>query len=161
MATKRQLIANAMEAAQKFRFFGPSDDPDEQTAVTVGFRHLIIQLQRMASPLLPASAASRLNTIDVEVNNVYSAFDAKAELDALLPDIESVIKALDAAEKESTTSVTAKPLPVPICSIVGDVLGSFIYNHRTLHRLFYQAGAVGEVPPGNGMGGLENLWTGG
>jgi hypothetical protein len=46
-------------------------------------------------------------------------------------------------------STAANPLPVPVCSIVGDVLGSFIYSHRTLDRLFREAGAVGDVPPGN------------
>ena len=29
------------------------------------------------------------------------------------------------------------------------MLGSFIYNHRALETLFYEAGAVGEVPEGN------------
>jgi hypothetical protein len=29
------------------------------------------------------------------------------------------------------------------------VLGGFVYNHKTLESLFYQAGAVGEVPSGN------------
>lgn len=42
-----------------------------------------------------------------------------------------------------------KPLPIPVCSIVGDVLGQHYFNHATLERLFYEAGAVGEVPPGN------------
>jgi len=46
-------------------------------------------------------------------------------------------------------SPTAKPLPIPVCSVVGDVLGGFFYHHKTLEALFYQAGAVGEVPPGN------------
>ena len=46
-------------------------------------------------------------------------------------------------------NTATKPLPVPVCSIVGDVLGSLIYHHKTLEGLFYQAGAVGEVPPGN------------
>ena len=46
-------------------------------------------------------------------------------------------------------AVTAKPLPVPVCSVVGDVLGTFIYNHKTLETLFYGAGAMGEVPEGN------------
>ena len=50
---------------------------------------------------------------------------------------------------ESSTPVIAKPLPIPVCSIVGDVLGTSVYHHKTLERLFYQAGAVGEVPPGN------------
>jgi hypothetical protein len=44
---------------------------------------------------------------------------------------------------------SAKPLPVPVCSIVGDVLGTLIYHHKTLEALFYAAGATGEVPEGN------------
>ncbi len=31
-ATKRALITNAIEEVRSFRFCGPSDDPDEQTA---------------------------------------------------------------------------------------------------------------------------------
>jgi hypothetical protein len=46
-------------------------------------------------------------------------------------------------------STAAKPLPVPVCSIVGDVLGSFVAYHKPLERTFYEAGATGEVPPGN------------
>ena len=48
-----------------------------------------------------------------------------------------------------SSAMTAKPLPVPVCSIVGDVLGGFIYHHKTLESIFYQAGAIGEVPLGN------------
>jgi hypothetical protein len=146
--SKRELIAKAIEDARNFRFCGPSDDPDEQTAVTLGFRHLVIQLKRLAGPLLPETAVSRLNAIDVEINNLYSAFEANAELDALLPDIESALEHLDEAE-ERPMNIAVKPLPVPVCSIVGDVLGSLIYHHKTLESLFYQAGAVGEVPAGN------------
>ncbi len=145
--SKKELITNTIEEARNFRFCGPSDDPDERTAVTVGFRHLVIQLKRLACPLLTESVAARLNAIDVDVDNLYSAFDANAELAALLPDIESALEFLDdAAEAMSTT---ANPLPVPVCSIVGDVLGSFINSHKRLERLFYEAGAGGDVPPGN------------
>jgi hypothetical protein len=49
----------------------------------------------------------------------------------------------------SVTTSSAKALPIPVCVIVGDVLGSLIYHHRTLEALFYAAGAAGEVPEGN------------
>jgi len=143
---KREMIVNTIAQVRKFRFCGPSDDPDEQTAVTAGYRHLVIQLQRLAAPILPEDAASRLNALDVEIDNLYSAYDASSEVDALLPDIESALETLDNTQKQITL---AKQLPVPVCSIVGDVVGNFIYHHRTLEGLFYQAGAVGEVPPGN------------
>jgi hypothetical protein len=146
---KKDLIASAIGEVRRFRFCGPSDDPDEQTAVTVGFRHLIVQLKRLAGPLLPEDAASRLSAINVEVDNLYSAYDAKAELDALLPDIEGVLEPATETTEGQTKGSAAKPLPIPLCSIVGDVLGTFIYQHRALDALFYGAGAVGEVPQGN------------
>lgn len=46
-------------------------------------------------------------------------------------------------------NAAAKPLPVPVCSIVGDVLGSFVFHHNILNALFYGAGAEGDVPEGN------------
>lgn len=146
---KRDMIANTIADIRKFRFCSPSDDPEEHTAVTLGYRYLLIQLQRWAAPILPAPLASRLNALSVEVNNVYSAFDADAELNALLPDIEGVLNTPTNGERKMTTSVSAKPLPVPVCAVVGDVLGAFIYHHKTLETLFYEAGAAGEVPEGN------------
>ena len=43
----------------------------------------------------------------------------------------------------------SKPLPVPVCSIVGSVLGGYVAYHKPLESLFYEAGATGEVPTGN------------
>ena len=95
-ANKKDRIIELIESTRKFRFCGPSDDPDEQTNVTAGYRYLVIRFKRLAGPILPAAAAAHLNTIDVEINNLYSAYDAKAELDALLPDIEAALERLDA-----------------------------------------------------------------
>ncbi len=33
--SKREIIEELIERARKFRFCGPGDDPDEQTAVTL------------------------------------------------------------------------------------------------------------------------------
>jgi hypothetical protein len=92
---KKEIIAGLIADARRFRFCGPSDDPDEQTAVTAGFRHIIIQFKRLASPILAPEAAAQLNALDVEIDNLYSAYDAHSELEALLPDIESAIEHLD------------------------------------------------------------------
>jgi hypothetical protein len=84
-----------IEAARRFRFCTPSADPDEQSAVTTGYRYVLVQIQRLATPLLPEAYASRLNAIAVDVESIYSAYDAKAELDALLPDIEAALEQAD------------------------------------------------------------------
>ena len=94
-SNRKKIITNLIDSSRKFRFCGPSDDPDEQTAVTAGFRHLIIQFQRLAGPILPEPASSRLMAIDVEINNIYSVYDASAELDALFPDIEDALEVFD------------------------------------------------------------------
>jgi hypothetical protein len=90
---KREIIEATIGDVRSFRFCSPSDDPEEQTAVTSGFRHLVIQLQRLAGPILPAEPASRLARIQVEVDNVYSAYEASSEIQALLPDIEEALEA--------------------------------------------------------------------
>jgi hypothetical protein len=146
---KQRMITSVIADLRKFRFCGPSDDPDEQTAVTLGYRHLLIQLQRWASPILPLALADRLNAVTVEVNNLYSVFDADAEVSALLPDIESGLDALANQQKAAAAGVSVKPIPVAVCSVVGDVLGTIIYNHSALDTLFYEADAIGDVPQGN------------
>jgi hypothetical protein len=98
---REQVILRLIEDARKFRFCGPSDDPDEITAVTSGYRYLLVQLKRLAGPILPTPAASRLEAIDVEVNNIYSAFEARAEVDALLPDIEDALAVLGGVGKSA------------------------------------------------------------
>src|ERR1039458_2592454 len=92
---KKEIIEGLISSAQGFRFCGPSDDPDEQTSVTSGYRHLVTQFKRLAGPILPQEASSRLNGIEVEIENLYSAYDAKAEIDALTPDIESALEDFD------------------------------------------------------------------
>ena len=65
-----ERIRQTITAMQGFRFCGPSDDPDEISAVTLGYRHLLIQLQRSATPLLPDDPATRLNSLEVEPNDL-------------------------------------------------------------------------------------------
>jgi hypothetical protein len=93
--SKKEQVHRIISQIRGFRFCGPSDDPDEITNVTSGFRYLTVQLKRITAPLLPDTIARRLETIDVEFNNIYSAYDAKAEIDAMLPDIEQVLDNLD------------------------------------------------------------------
>lgn len=89
--SKKEHLVKMIDAARKFRFCGPSDDPDEQTAVTTGYRYVLVQIQRLAAPLLAKEEAERLAAIDVDINSIYSAYEAHAELDALLPDIEAAL----------------------------------------------------------------------
>jgi hypothetical protein len=93
--SKKDRLAALIKEARVFRFCGPSEDPEEQTAVTTGYRYLLVQLKRLAGPLLPEAEATRLNSIEVSIDDIYSAYDARAEVDALLPDIEAALQRAD------------------------------------------------------------------
>lgn len=93
--SRKERIQKLIEEVQRFRFCGPSDDPDEQTAVTTGYNYLVIQFQKIAGPVLPDLLARQLNAIRVDVQDIYSAYQAKAELDGLIPDVEDAIENLD------------------------------------------------------------------
>ena len=137
---KKERINNIIAQIKAFQFCSPADESEAVTAVTSGFRHSLTQLKRLACPILPERVRSRLNAIDVDIDDIYSAFDAHSEVSAILLDIESAVHGIP----EDPIA-----LPAAVCSVVGRVLGSFIYSHRRLEGLFSQAGAVGEVPEGN------------
>jgi hypothetical protein len=42
------------------------------------------RVRGLTGPILPEEPAGSLNSIDIEINDLYSAYDAKAELDVLL-----------------------------------------------------------------------------
>ena len=97
----------AILSVRQFRFCGPSHDPDEQTAVTAGFRHLVIQIERLAAPILPPGTASQSTAIDVEIDNLYSAYDAHSEISALLSD-----RADERLDDDGDLPVPADGMPV-------------------------------------------------
>jgi hypothetical protein len=110
MVNRKELIQDLVEDARNIRLCGPSDDLEEQTGVTSSYRYLVIQFKRVVAPMLKAEAASRLNAIEVEIDNIYSVYEAKAELDALLPDIE------EALEGNESGVVAAEDDLLPLCN---------------------------------------------
>ena len=88
---RKDRLTALIRELEDFRLCGPSDDPDEQTAVIVGYRHLLVQLKRLAAPVLSRDDATRLSTISVEPDDIYSVYDARAEVEALLPEIEEAL----------------------------------------------------------------------
>ena len=140
-ARKRELIEEAIDEVRRFRFCGPSDDLDAQTAVTLGYRHLVVQLQRLASPLLSKQAADRLMSIDVETNNLFSAFEASDEIQALLPDIE------DALEAYQGRSASAPGVPEALKAI----------NHQAVAEHIAKANA--KIEEEDFSGAITNAYT--
>ncbi len=94
---RRDRLLDLIADIRVFRPCGPSDDPDEQIAVAIAFRHLLVQFKRLAAPLLPPRDQALLNEVTVDVHNLYTVYDAHAEVNALLPDVEAALEAGDSA----------------------------------------------------------------
>src|SRR5215469_9569654 len=106
MSSKRKgRILELIQQVNDFRLCSPSDDPDEQTAVTVGYRHLLVQLQTLAPPILPEGVALRLKQIHVSVDDIYSVYAAKAQLDAVILEIEELLEHFDGELLPTGTNV--------------------------------------------------------
>jgi uncharacterized protein (TIGR02391 family) len=104
MAVDREaLLQDLVSEVQSMRLCGPSDDPDEITAVSSAYFYLLTQLKVHASRILAPNLANVLRSIQVELNDIYSVYKAKAELDALLPDI---LDALEASKQSENPAVT-------------------------------------------------------
>jgi hypothetical protein len=94
---------------------------------------MVIQFKRLASPILASSSASRLNAVEVEIDNLYSAYEASSELDALLPEIETALEHLrdDASLLiAGGSTIVADSRLVELCSLV-----SADFDFRKLVRL--------------------------
>ncbi len=126
--SRKERIEELIEGAGKFRLCSPSDDPDEQTAVTVGFHYLVTQFQRLAVPILPADAALHLKNIRVEIDNIYTVYDARAKLDAIIPEIQAALEHL--ADDGFSTGTTAIVDPALIVRL--DALKSSKYDVAAL-----------------------------
>ena len=74
--SKKEILTKVIGDVRTLRFCGPSDDPDEQTSVTASYHYLVTQLKRLAKPFVSEGDAARLDAIEVEINNIYSAYEA-------------------------------------------------------------------------------------
>lgn len=88
MSSRGEQLTDLLDRWENLHVCGPSDDPDEQTAVTASHRHLLIQIQRLAIPLLRGPDAADLKLIDIEMNDVFSVYNARAQIASLIPAIE-------------------------------------------------------------------------
>jgi hypothetical protein len=129
---RRERIEELIERAEKIRLCSPSADPEEQTWVTVGLHHIVTEFQRLACPILAADAALHLKNISVEIDNIYTAYDASAKLDAIIPEVQAALEHL--ADNDFSTGTTAYIVDPGLISRL-DALKSRTYDVATLVRI--------------------------
>ena len=98
-----ERILEIIEDVRALRFRGSIDDLDAHTSFCLQCRHLLIQMQRFTSRLLPDPEKERLIKLEVDIHDLFSAFEVQSELEALLPDIETWLSQPDSNTLTDTT----------------------------------------------------------
>lgn len=76
------------------RLPGPSDDPDEQTAVAAAYRHLLVTIQLLASEILSRPLRAQLAELSVDIATIYDVYDVIPRLHVLMIEIDGALRNL-------------------------------------------------------------------
>ena len=128
MDSKRSLkLENTLRKEKVFQLCGPSDDPEQQTAVAIEYHYMVTQIKALAGPYLSEPDAVALAGIEVDVHDIYSVYAARANLHALLPEIEEAINYIESDAIENKNQ-TGEDNQAPYWLTFSDVSGELILN---------------------------------
>lgn len=80
-------LANEIES---FTFCGPSDDPDEQTAVIYGFKHLVKKFIGTARNVKNQEFQEDLKLIDTNIDLIYEVYDLRADVQIIIDHLREI-----------------------------------------------------------------------
>ena len=92
---QREKLAEILAEIKDFQFPVSIYDVDAQYVFALTVRDLLIQLQTLATPILPDEIADQLKSINVDEHDFDSASSARAALEALVPAVEDALGSLD------------------------------------------------------------------
>lgn len=124
--SESQTLKQLLENEQTFKFCGPSDDPDEITAVTVGYRYLLTQIKAQAKGFVTGQLAEDLAKVEVEINNIYSVYEAQSQLHALHAEI---FKAIDNQNNQTLSIENASMNKFGFESLLHPIIHKSSYKH--------------------------------
>lgn len=85
---QREHLVELIEVAESSKLCSLSADPEEQTAVMLGFQHLLSELRVLAPVFLPPERAATLTKVQIDFSDIYTAYEASATIAALLPELK-------------------------------------------------------------------------
>lgn len=85
-------MMETVDEIERFRFCGPSDDPDEQTAVVYGFKHLAKRFVGVARRIKNHAVQDALAEVDTDIANIFEAYDLNSSLQVVIDEIRHLAK---------------------------------------------------------------------
>ena len=93
MSLQEARLSKLLELAdeiESFRFCGPSDDPDEQTNVIYGFKHLAKKFIGTARRVKNQEFQEDLQLINANIDSIYEAYDLHSEVQILIDHLREI-----------------------------------------------------------------------
>lgn len=84
---REKKIRLLISELQNHIFCSPDADYNAITYTTCSYRALLTQIQKLCSRVLPPELQRELESIQVEINDIFSAYEAKIQIEALSYDI--------------------------------------------------------------------------
>jgi hypothetical protein len=75
---------------ESFRFCGPSDDPDEQTAVIYGFKHLVKTFIGIARRVKNQEFQEDLQAINTNIDSIHEVYDLSTDVQVLIDHLREI-----------------------------------------------------------------------
>lgn len=88
---KKDKLLYFINEIDNFRFCSPSADPDEQTAVVYGFKHLVKRFLGYARKIQNQEFQESLSHIDPDIEDIYAVYDLNIDLQVVLDDLKELL----------------------------------------------------------------------
>lgn len=89
IADKKKLkIYELINGFRNFNIYGPSDDPDAQTAMVIGHNDFIIKLKYYTRNIKNHLLREEIHDLDDQLETVYDVYNMRSRLEPLLDELE-------------------------------------------------------------------------
>jgi hypothetical protein len=85
--SRAQRLEAIVDELRRFKTCGPSDDPDQQTAVIESYKYLLVHVKKLSNGVLPSTLVEEIAAVPSNIDSLYDVYESRAQLDVLLPDI--------------------------------------------------------------------------
>ena len=96
-------LLEIIDEIESFQFCGPSDDPDEQTAVIYGFKHLAKKFIGLARRINNQEFRENVQEINLNIDSIYEVYDLSSDIDVLIDHLLEIAE--HPVEFQSTSTI--------------------------------------------------------
>lgn len=100
---RKARVGKILSDLSSFRCCAASDELEEHWGNILNYKELLIHLKTLSRGLIPSELFEQVESIPQDFQSIYELYDAKARLDAILPDIGIAL--------DSSVSPLGEPAP--------------------------------------------------